>query len=199
MKCSDVQRWLDRGMPEGERERAMRHVAVCGACFEAFEAASGLEAALHAHAETARAETAGVAPPGTGDFVANVMARVTSADSLALGARLERRRGRYWVTLLTDPISICSITAALLVAVWTYIRPGWFLDAGMNLAARWWASASTLSAPASTFSAPGRVELQPILWIGIAISVSPLILWGGWALYSRIERAILLLASRPGV
>jgi hypothetical protein len=192
MKCSDVQRWLDRGMPDVGRERAIRHVAVCGACFEAFEATSGLEAALRAQAETERAATAGAAPRGTGDFVANVMARVTSADSLALWARLERRRSRYWVTLLTDPISICSITAALLVAVWTYMRPGWFLETGMNLAARWWVSAST-------FSAPGRVELQPILWIGIAISVSPLILWGGWALYSRIERAILLLASRPGV
>ncbi|HKW51246.1 MAG TPA: hypothetical protein VJQ53_05865 [Candidatus Eisenbacteria bacterium] len=193
MKCSDVERWLDRGMPEGGRERAMQHVAVCGACFEAFEAASGLEAALRAKAAAERAATAGAeASAASSEFVANVMARVASADSMALGARLDRRRARFWITLATDPITVCSITAALLVTVWTLMRPGWFLDAGMNLAGRWWLSTAAI-APT------GRIALEPVVWIGIAISVSPLILWGGWTLYRRFERAILLLASRPGV
>ena len=192
MNCRVVERWLDRGMPEGERESAMRHVALCGACFEAFEAASGLEAALRAEAATVRALAPdATAPAASSEFVANVMARVAAADTLALGARLERRRSRFWITLATDPIIVCSITAALVVAVWTVLRPGWFLDAGMNLAARWWLSTSALALP-------GRIELEPVLWIGIAISVSPLVLWGGWALYRRFERAILLLAARPG-
>jgi hypothetical protein len=192
MNCRVVERWLDRGMPEGEREAAMRHVALCGACFEALEAASALEAAMRAEAATVRAATAGATTPNASEFVATVMARVAAADSLALGARLDRRRARFWITLATDPISICSITAALLVAVWTIWRPSWALDTGMNLAARWWLSTSALALP-------GRIELEPVLWVGIAISVSPLVLWGGWTLYRRVERAILLLASRPGV
>ncbi|TMQ63117.1 MAG: hypothetical protein E6K79_10750 [Candidatus Eisenbacteria bacterium] len=191
MNCSDVERWLDRGMPDSGSERAMRHVAACGACFEAFEAASGLESALRAEGASARAATVAAAVPAAPEFVANVMARVATADSLALGARLERRRARFWITLATDPIIVCSITAALVVAVWTVLRPGWFLDAGMNLAARWWLSTSALALPS-------RIELKPVLWIGIAIAVLPLVLWGSWALYRRFERAVLLLAARPG-
>src|SRR5439155_21127227 len=99
MNCSDVERWLDRGMPDSGGGRAMRHVAACGACFEAFEAASGLESALRAEAATLRGATAGATAPAPAEFVANVMARVATADSLALGARLERRRTRFWITL----------------------------------------------------------------------------------------------------
>ena len=47
MNCSDVERWLDRGMPDSGSERAMRHVAACGACFEAFEALVGEGVIVH--------------------------------------------------------------------------------------------------------------------------------------------------------
>jgi hypothetical protein len=120
------------------------------------------------------------------------MTRIAAADSLAREARLERRRAPLWISLATDPISVSSITAALLVAVWTHRHPNWMLDAGMNLVARWWSSAAALAPQ-------GRVDVDPLVWIELAIAVSPLVLWGSWALYRRIERALLLLAARPGV
>jgi hypothetical protein len=192
MNCSGVERWLDRGMPAGGREGAIRHAAICGACSEAVEAASSLEAALRGAAATAWAGPADSAPPASPDFVANVMARIAAAHSLAREARLERRRARLWISLATDPISVSSITAALLVAVWTLRHPTWMLDAGMNLVARWWWSAAALAPQ-------GRVDVDPLVWIELAIAVFPLVVWGGWTLYRRIERALLLIAARPGV
>jgi hypothetical protein len=203
VNCRGVERWLDQGMPADDRENAMRHAAICGACSEAIEAASGLEAALRGAAATAWAaptasadsadsadSTTSPAPPSP-DFVANVMTRIAAADSLAREARLERRPARLWISLATDPISVSAITAALLVAVWTFRHPNWMLEAGMNLVGWWWSAAA--------LAPQGRVDVDPIVWIELAIAVFPLALWGSWLLYRRIERALLLLAARPGV
>jgi hypothetical protein len=188
MNCKAVERWLDRGMPENGRERVKRHVAVCGACFEAFEAAASLESALRA--EAGRAIPAALAAPAGAEFVANVMTRVAIAEPLARGARADRRRAAVWIALVTDPLSVVSITAAFLVAVLSAWHPSWFFDAGMNLVARWWW-------PAVALSPGGRIELDTIIWLGIAIAASPIVLWAGWALYRRFERTLLLLAARP--
>jgi len=176
-------------MPVEDREDAMRHVAVCGVCTEAFEAASGVENALRHVAATAWAAPAAAAVPPAPEFVANVMSRIAAAESLGRG--LERRRGQIWISLVTDPLSVISITAALLVAVWSAWHARWFRDAGMTLAARSWWSAAAL-APR------GGVVVDPLIWTGIGIAVTPLAIWGGWALYRRIERTVLLLAARPG-
>lgn len=188
MNCKAVGRWLDQGMPEKGRVRVERHVAVCGACFEAFEAASGLESALRAQA--GRAMPAALPARAGAEFVANVMTRVAAAESLARAARPERRRAAVWIALVTDPICITSITAGFLVAVLSVWHPSLFFDAGMNLVARWWW-------PAAALAPGGRIELDTIIWCGIAIAASPIVLWGGWALYRRFERALLLLAARP--
>jgi len=170
MSCRSVEQWLDRGMPVEEREDAMRHVAVCGACSEAFEAASGVEKALRHVAATAWAAPAAAAVPPAPEFVANVMSRVAAAESLGRGSQLERRRGQIWISLVTDPLSVISITAALLVAVWGAWHPRWFFDAGMTLAARSWWSAAAL-APR------GGVVVDPLILTGIAIAVTPLAIW----------------------
>jgi len=59
------------------------------------------------------------------------------------------------------------------------------------LAARSWWSAAALSPR-------GGVVVDPLIWLGLAIALTPLAIWGGWALYRRIERTVLLLAARPG-
>lgn len=189
MNCRAVERWLDRGMPENAREVAMRHVAVCGACFEAFEAATSLETALRAAAADTRALPAGSAASVAPDFVSNVMARVAAADSLARVARPDRGRANIWVELVTDPLSVIAITAAFVVALWSAWHPNWFYEVGMNLAGRWWSVAAL----------PPRspIELDPFVWAGLAVAASPFVVWGSWALYRRIERALLLLAARP--
>ena len=195
MNCRAVARWLDRGMPEKGHESVKRHVAVCGACFEAFEAASGLETALRAeaglHAETGRAIQAPLAAPAGAEFVANVMARVDAAESLARNARPERGRAAIWISLVTDPLCVVSITAAVLIAVWSAWHPNWFLGAGMTLVARWWL-------PAAALAPGGRIELAPIVWFGIAAAALPVVLWAGWTLYRRFERTFRFLAARPG-
>jgi len=189
MSCRFVERWLDQGTPEKERERAMRHVPLCGACYEAFAAASSVEAALRAEASELRARPAVSAAPASPDFVESVMTRVAAAQSLAWNVKLGRRHGRMWIELVTDPISMVLFTAALVVGIWGLLRPQWFLEAGMKLVGGW---SSVVSLAQS-----GHIDLAPAVWAGVAIAASPVVIWAGWALYRRLERTLLLLGARP--
>src|SRR3989442_572722 len=144
MNCSRVVRWLDQGMPAAGREAALRHVEVCEGCAEAYGAARRIDVALRSDAarEPALDSVAGTA------FVKSVMARVAAAEPLAREGRFGRTRALWWLRLATDPLSAISVTAALVVAVWTAWHPKWFLGAGGRLMARWWSPIAAL-APSS--------------------------------------------------
>jgi hypothetical protein len=191
MKCKAVARWLDQGMPEKARDVAMRHVAVCGSCFEAFEAASSVEAALRAEAAVRAVPVVAAVDgaPACVDFVANVMARVEGAESIPRKAKPVRRPSRAWIELAADPLTVISITIAALVTLWSAWHPNWFYEAGMNLAARWWSVA--------TLQPRSPIELDPYVWAGLAIAAFPFVVLGIWVLYRRLERAVLMLAARP--
>ncbi len=185
MKCSGFDRWLDEGQPERQRERALGHGANCARCVGALQAALAIESVL-------RAERAGrpVSPPPA--FVDNVMARVDAAARRYSAPVVNRQRVPWWVAIATDPVSTVSVTVGLSVAAWTVSHPQWIQNLAMDVAARWWSW--VLGATSA-----GHLDIDPIVWLSIGIAMSPLILWGGWVAWRRLERAFVLMAERPVV
>lgn len=200
MRCDDVTRWLDEGMDGAGEAGAASHARDCAACAAAIEAARALSAAFRADAATP--------PPAPPDFAASVMSRIGAAAAVAEaeGARAPRRRdsGRrlpWWAVLATDPVSVVSLTLAL----------------GIGLAAAWWPDAVARAASAIvTLPAKGLLavaawdseaglshalggDLDPVARLAIGLAALPIVLWGAWAFYRRVERAVILLAARRGV
>lgn len=183
MKCSEFDRWLDEGQPERGRERALGHGTGCARCAGALEAAHAIETAL-------RAESGDLSVSASPNFVDNVMASVEAAARRYSAPAADRQRVPWWAAIATDPVSVVSVTAGLSVAAWTLSHPRWLPDVAMDLAVRW--SSWTLAVSSQT-----RVEIEPIVWLSIGIALSPLLFWGGWVLYRRLERAMILMAEHP--
>ncbi len=181
MKCAEVERWLDEGMPDGVRAEAIRHIEACPGCTASVEAAREIEAAL-------RQDALGSSPVAPPAFVECVIARVDSARLSVQAAGAERPL-RWWVALATDPVSVVSLTLALLLAVFTLYRPNWAFEANLALVSRaslWTSRIAPLQSPA----------LHPALWLGLAAGFAPLGLWGLLRAYRAIERTILLITAR---
>ena len=184
MKCSEFERWLDEGEPEHGREQALRHAAECTVCGPALQAARAVDAAL-------RLELAGPSMTASPGFVASVMHRVDEAARARAAISTERSPLPWWAALATDPVSMVSVTLGISLAVLAILHPRWLVNVGVDLSARWWLLAESISSAT-------EVALDPTAWLSIGIALAPLAAWGLIALYRRVERAIILIAERPG-
>ena len=125
MNCSEFDRWLDEGSPEGERATAMLHAGGCARCARALEAERAVTAALRAEAATSSIEA-------SAGFVARVMAGVESAaadagaraGSMPAGAAaVPAARPSWWTVFASDPISVVSVTLGISLAVLAELAP----------------------------------------------------------------------------
>lgn len=185
MKCSGFDRWLDEGQPERQRESALEHGADCARCADALQAARAIETVLRAE----NADRTVSAPPA---FVDTVMARVDAAARRTSAPVVDRQRVPWWVAIASDPVSIVSVTVGLSVAAWTISHPQWIRNLAMDVAGRWWSW--VLAATSQS-----RLDIDPVVWLSIWIAMSPLILWGSWVAWRRLERAMILMVERPVV
>jgi len=189
MKCPELERWLDEGMPEAGRADALRHGESCAGCAELLAAAAAVEAMLR---DDPVAIEPVAAPPG---FTNAVLARIEHAgrspsrSGAWVGA--PRQREPWWITWALDPVSVVAITAAVVVAAIARLHPAWFLDPGfawIDKSSEWAGAASREAATFFRASAP--------VWIAIGVGLAPLVIWGLAIFVRRLERLLLLLAAR---
>jgi hypothetical protein len=180
--CTDFERWLDDGRPDGSREAANAHVTGCARCGAALATAHALEEALsHAPAVTA--------PTG---FTDAVMRRVKSPHAATRARVAGTPIGSWWVRAATDPVvaSLC-VLAALLAWRWSLLwalaaELGPRLAAWVDVAGRWWATrAAAIQVPAvpSAFT-------QPAIVLGLSFAAAPALMWLSWHLARWSERAV---------
>lgn len=199
MNCSSFERWLDAGMPESEARRALAHAGSCRVCAPTLAEARAVEAALRAEAPgaaespVASADLAGAASSAA--FVDAVMARVqVEAEAAAVrGADDPARTGEatpapWLLRLFVDPVSVVSVTLAVVVGAVTSLEPEW------------------VTAGASAISAYGRRAVEglaawPVLSrptpaaLALAAAIAPLAAFAAVAVYRSFERAIVLMAA----
>jgi len=213
MRCEGVARWLDEGMSRSDEAHAVSHARGCPSCAAAIHAARALVDALLADAAMPTP-----APPT--DLVARVMSRVEAAgvagklegtraarngkaahQGEAVRAAKAGRRLPWWAVLATDPVSAVSLTLALGVGLAAAWRPDAVAEAAVatvTLPAKWLLSISAWDSATGLSHALGG-ELDPVARLGIVLAASPFLLWGAWALYRQVERALILFAGRRGV
>lgn len=184
MKCNEFERWLNKGEPERDRQRARKHAAGCARCGRALGAALVVEEALRSEA----AIPVIAASPG---FVASVMNRVEVIAERTREVPVGRPLFPWWARLATDPMSVVSVTLGISLGVAALWNPQWLLDTTVNLGAHWWWLALSASSAA-------RGDLDPVSWLSIGIALAPLAAWGIYSLYRRLERTAILIIERPG-
>lgn len=182
MNCSEFDRWLDEGSPEGERSAATFHAGGCARCARALEAERAVAAAL-------RAEAAAPSIEAPARFVARVMARVEGVSTVRVA--IPAARPSWWAVFASDPISIVSVTLGVSLAVLASWRPEWLTSAGIDLATRWLSLAGSVDARA-------QIQLDPLVWLSLGIAAFPFLAWGIAAGWRRLERTFVVIMGRPG-
>ena len=177
MRCHDLERWLDEGMPESERPEALRHVGACAGCADLLEAAEAIESMLRLGAEPS---TVALAPAM---LVDRVMARIEGTKRIAVAERKP-----WWVLWASDPTSVVLVTFAVVIGALARWYPGLLMDAGLlwvSTTARWTAA----------FSRP-LTESEVRVLQSAAIGLAPLAIWGLLGFYRSLERFVLLFSRR---
>lgn len=183
MTCAAFDRWLDDGMPEEIATPCHAHARGCARCAVALDAARAVESAL---SEASSGETPAQVRVPTG-FSAGVMARVREAESLRAREVEKAPEERWWVRLLSDPVSSVSLTVALLAAALLIWNPEWMFRLGGWLGSHWF----------TWVSGAGNVPVDPLVWQALVATAGPFVLWGLWRIGRDLERAIILSVTRP--
>jgi hypothetical protein len=198
MRCDDLTRWLDEGMPPGGAvriESARAHAASCDPCARALAAAATIERALSA------------APPlpasGAEPFVANVLARI-AAEPRAIAApravvesrAAVRPAGRFGWALLSEPSFVVGAVALVTILLAPSVidqDPGYYLGVGATVVSQALGSAlQSLAQP--VFGSPSPAPaLSPAAQAAFAAIVAALLVAGGLWIAGTIDRWI-----RPG-
>jgi hypothetical protein len=176
----ELDRWLDEGMPEPGSAAARDHARACPRCAAAIETAEAVERALSVHGvEPAHA------PAG---FSTRVMERVREVESIRVREVHEIPKPRWWFSLLSDPVSIVSVTLAFLVAgLWIW-SPERVLGVAGRLGAPWLA----------WLARGGGIQVHPTVWLAILTAAGLLALWMVWVIARNLERAFILGMTRLG-
>jgi hypothetical protein len=183
MTCAAFDRWLDDGMPEGIAAACHAHARVCARCAAALEGARAVEAAL---SEAAPAETPAPAR-APASFSSGVMARVRTAEVLRVRDADRASEERWWIRLLSDPVSSVSLTVAFFAAGLLIWNPAWVFRLGGWLGAHWF----------TWIARAGEVPVDPRVLQALVATASPFVLWGLWQIGRNLERAIILSVTRP--
>ena len=192
MNCSSFERWLDAGMPGEGARRALAHAEGCKVCAPALVEARAVEAALRGDAEGAGApghrlaSAAGV--KARAGFVDAVMARVEAEAPRARPAVATlglETPALWWVRLFADPMSVVSVTLAIVVGVVARVEPGWFTAAAAGSVAYGERAGEALAAW-PLLDRPSRAAAAA------ALAIAPVLIFLAVAVYRTFERALVL-------
>jgi anti-sigma factor RsiW len=180
MRCDDLNRWFDDGMPaEGEAD-ARRHAATCPACARSLASFAALEASLSGPAP---------APPRPAAFTAGVLARVAVAPPVA--------GRRWWIQLLSEPAFTVAVTAGVaLILTPVAIR----FEASQSIAlAASVAFQSLVGAASGALAALApREALSPLGRFYLSLGLAPLLAALGFWLIASVESALRGAPRRRG-
>lgn len=171
LTCEALERWLDEGAPEPLRRAAEAHAAGCASCAMALRAASEVENLL--------ATATIIAPSG---FTDRVMARVAGAAAVR-APRFAAPAFPWWVRAACEPASLLTAAMAALL-LW---RGDALLGLGsivVRVANQDWTAAFR-----STASLPAFLT-HPLVVVGAALAIAPLMLWASWRLYRWSARVV---------
>ncbi|HSQ60985.1 MAG TPA: hypothetical protein VLT84_11260 [Acidobacteriota bacterium] len=198
MRCDDLTRWLDEGMPPGGAvtvESARVHAAGCGSCARALAAAATIERALSA------------APPapasGAEPFVASVLARIAAEPRTVAAPRAAaepraaaRPADRLGWALLSEPafvVGAVALATYLLAPSALQRDPGYYLGVGATVISQALGSASRILAQPILGSPLPPPALSPVAQAAFATIFAALLAVGGLWIAGTIDRWL-----RPG-
>jgi len=174
--CDAFDRWLDEGRPEADDAQA--HAARCPRCASALAAARQLDRALSL-------PPAGAAPAG---FTDSVMRRLRTAQVAPLPLTASS-----WLRTAADPVVLAS-AGLLLLFVW---RREMAASIAGVLSPRLSSLLTAIENPPAISSAwllpivaALRAAATPSLELGLALALTPAVLWASWRLFQWTERAI---------
>lgn len=192
MRCDELNRWLDEGMPPGGAatiEAARAHAAACASCARALAAAATIERALSA---APSAPASGAEP-----FVAAVLARIAAEPSAAAEPRAALRpSSRLGWALLSEPTFVVGAVAlaTMLLAPSVIVRePGHYLGVGATVLSQALGTATRSLAEPFFGSLSAAPALAPAAQASFAAIVAALLVAGGLWIAGTIDRW-----TRPG-
>jgi hypothetical protein len=179
MKCGELDRWLDDGMPGSGGPGAHAHAASCARCAAAMRAALEMDALL--------ATTAAVAAPD--GFTGRVMARVASAnEACARAPMLAPAPLAWWIRAAAEPHSALAMLLAGLM-LW---KGEAIISITTGLTLR---LAQALAAASPRMPAMGAPFNQPDVLLGVSLAAAPALAWAAWVLYHWTERMVFAPAA----
>ena len=183
MNCSELERWLDEGMPEPQEPAARAHAASCRRCAEALRVAFELDAMLEA-----------ASVPAPSGFTDRVMARVAHATARANAPVMLPSAFPWWVQAAAQPATALAATVAALV-VWkgdTLRALASSLTLSLTQSAR-----AAMDAPPPAFVLPAPFD-RPEVILALGMVVLPAAAWFSWVLFRWSERLALISSARVG-
>jgi hypothetical protein len=182
MRCGELDRWLDDGMPESGGPAAHAHATSCARCAAAMRAALEIDSLLAAAA----------AVPAPAGFSGRVMARVASAnEAYAHAPLLAPSPVAWWIRAAAEPTSaLAMLLAGLMLWKGEAIIS---ITTGLTLRLAHALTAAPVRMP--TMAAPFH---RPDVVLGMLLAAAPTLAWAAWVLYHWTERMVLAPAARIG-
>lgn len=187
MRCDELNRWLDEGMPPGGAvtiESARAHAAACGSCARALAAAATIEQAL----------SAAPPPPASGaePFVAAVLARIAAepsrADEPSAAVRPSSRLGWALLSEPTFAVGAVALATVLLAPSWIAREPSHYVGVGATLLSQALGTATRSLAEPFFGSLSAAPALSPAAQASFAAIVAALLIAAGLWIAGTIDR-----------
>jgi len=191
MRCDELNRWLDEGMPAEGAAMARTHAATCPACAEALGAFEAIDRVL---ALPPRALPDGAA------FTARVIERARRVAPLAAPPAAVRREP-WWITIFSEPgFAVAAAAAAVLILTPAAVRLETTNSVALPLSVAMQTIGSMLgSTLAGWFDSSALVaRLTPLSRIYLLIGFTPLFVWAGLWMSGAVERLVRNLPARRG-
>jgi hypothetical protein len=173
MTCSDLELWLDQGMPDAGRAAAVHHAESCRRCSGSLATAAQLDSLLGADWA--------IAPPGLADRVMQRVDRLAAARAYCWRSEPSVP---WWIECIADrAVVLAAAVAALLV--W---RGEWIWSQAQALhqaqAPNWTEQLSRATAALPAWIAlPPVLRTDPTLLLWVTLAILPLAFLAAFHLY----------------
>ncbi len=182
MRCEDLSRWFDEGMPPDSEGEALAHASSCRGCSLLLAVLASMETALSRPAP---------APSNAAAFTAGVLQRVAGAPRPA--------EKRWWTQLPSDPafaVGAMSGVVLLLTPVALRLEAGQSVALGVSIAVRSILSPVVDAALQSFAVVAATQSWSPLARLYLLLSFAPLLVAAGLWMTGAVERVFRDAARR---
>ncbi len=191
IRCDELNRWLDEGMPADGAAGARAHAANCPSCAEALGAFEAIDCALALPPRTL---------PDGAAFTARVMEQVRTVVPIA-APPVTGKRDPWWITIFSEPgFAVAAAAAVVLILTPAAVRFDTTRSVALPLSVAMQTLGASVGLTLAGWFDPAALaaRLTPLSRICILIGFAPLLVWAGLWMFGAVERLVRNVPARRG-